>query len=62
MQCSAYFPKAHAKLPRRAKSNVLPHLSHDVILVSHTKEEHLERMRVIFDRPENRSQTETIQM
>ena len=27
MQCSAYFPKAHAELSRRVKSNVLPHLS-----------------------------------
>ena len=50
MQCSAYFPKAHAELSRRVKSNVLPHLSRDVIVFSHTEEEHLHRMRVIFDR------------
>ena len=41
MQCSAYFPKAHA--------NCLIYLD-DVIVFSHTEEEHLERMRVIFDR------------
>ena len=35
----------------------------DVIVFSHTEEEHLERMRVIFDRlREHGSQIETIQM
>ena len=50
MQCSTYVPKAHAKLLGELNLTYCLIYLDDVIVFSHTEEEHLERMRVIFDR------------
>ena len=50
MQCSAYFQRLMLNCLGELNLTYCLIYPDDVIVFSHTEEEHLERMRVIFDR------------
>ena len=49
VQCASHLSAANAKLPRGAESDILPHPLDDIVFFSHTAEEHLHYLCIIFD-------------